>query len=60
LGYRVQGGRIVGRVKNTLVSGNVYKVLKELRGLGAEARWISGSVVTPAIYCGGVSVSSKG
>ncbi|MDP3063423.1 MAG: TldD/PmbA family protein [Chloroflexota bacterium] len=60
LGYRVQGGKIVGRVKNTLVSGNVYKVLKELRGLGTEARWISGSVVTPAIYCGGVSVSSKG
>jgi len=60
LGYRVQGGKIVGRVKNTLVSGNVYKVLKELRGLGAEARWISGSVVTPAVYCGGVSVSSKG
>ncbi len=60
LGYRVQGGKIVGRVKNTLVSGNVYKVLKEIRGIGAQAEWVGGALQTPAVYCGGVAVSTKG
>jgi len=29
LGYRIRGGEIVGRVKNTMVSGNVYDLLKQ-------------------------------
>jgi len=29
LGYRVKNGRIVGRVKNTMIAGNVYELLKE-------------------------------
>src|SRR3989304_4005482 len=30
LGYRVEKGKIVGRVKDTMVSGNIYEVLKEV------------------------------
>lgn len=29
LGYRVKNGRILGRVKNTMIAGNVYELLKE-------------------------------
>ncbi len=29
LGYRVRGGEIVGRVKNTMIAGNVYELLAE-------------------------------
>ena len=28
LGYRIKKGEIVGRVKNTMISGNLYEVLK--------------------------------
>jgi PmbA protein len=59
LGYKIENGRIVGRVKNTMVSGNVYQVLKEIAALGKEARWVGGSVRTPHVYCHNLSVASK-
>ena len=59
LGFRVEKGRIVGRVKNTLVSGNVYKVLKDVAGVGRKAEWVSGSMKLPPLYCKGVSVATK-
>jgi PmbA protein len=60
LGYKVENGEIVGRVKDTMIAGNVYQVLKELRGVGQETRWVGGIVQTPHLYCSGVSVTTKG
>ena len=28
LGYRIKGGKVVGRVKDTMVAGNVYDIFK--------------------------------
>ena len=58
LGYRIEKGKITGRLKNTVINGNVYTVLKELRGLGSDATWLGGSFKTPSIYCGEVSVAT--
>ncbi len=60
LGYKVEKGQIVGRVKDTMISGNVYEVLKEGIALGRKARWVGSSLLTPPIYCPAVSVASKG
>jgi len=60
LGYKVENGEAVGRVKDTMIAGNVYQVLKELPGIGKEARWVGGSLQTPHLYCSGVSVTTKG
>ncbi len=60
LGYKVENGEIVGRVKDTMIAGNVYQVLSELPGIGREARWVGGSIKAPPLYCSGVSVTSKG
>jgi PmbA protein len=60
LGYKVESGEIVGRVKDTMIAGNVYQVLKELPGIGREARWVGGVLHTPPLYCSGVSVTTKG
>ena len=60
LGYAVENGEVVGRVKDTMVAGNVYTILKELDALGSEPEWVEGSLHTPALSCTGVSVSSKG
>lgn len=60
LGYKVERGKIAGRVKNTMVSGNAYKALNQVIAIGSEGRWIGGGLFTPAIAVGGVSVSSKG
>jgi len=60
LGYKVENGKIVGRVKDTMVSGNIYKILKDIAAVGSESRWISSFLQTPPIYCRGLAVSSKG
>jgi PmbA protein len=59
LGYKIENGRIVGRVKNTMVSGNVYQILKEIVTLGKEGRWVGGSIYAPHIYCKSLAVASK-
>jgi PmbA protein len=59
LGYRVQNGKLVGRVKDTMVTGNIYEALKEVRAIGNKARWVGGVVLTPHICCSGLAVSTK-
>ena len=60
LGYKIENGQLVGRVKDTVVSGNVYKILKDIAAIGSETRWVGGFCQTPPFYCQGLSVSSKG
>lgn len=60
LGYKIEKGRVIGRVKNTVVAGNIYQVLREGIVLSRERRWVGGALLTPAISCRGVSVSTKG
>ncbi len=60
LGYRVKNGEIVGRVKDTMISGNVYTVLDNVEEVGDSADWVYGSVRTPALRCRGVEVASGG
>jgi PmbA protein len=58
LGYKIESGKIVGRVKNTMVAGNVYKLLKEISAIGSQAKWVGGVFSTPSIYCPRLSVAS--
>ena len=60
LGYRISNGKPAGRVKNTMISGNVYQALNNLVAVGSQARWVGGALRTPALCCRGVSVSAKG
>jgi PmbA protein len=58
LGYKVEHGRIVGRVKNTMIAGNVHTLLKRIAALGSDARWIGAGLYTPSILFERVSVAS--
>jgi PmbA protein len=60
LGYKVENGRIIGRVKDTMISGNIYQVLASSLGVGSKARWVDGVLRTPALYCSCLSVTAKG
>ncbi len=57
LGYRVKNGQIVGRVKDTMIAGNVYQVLKNTVVLGRDSDW-SGSCWTPSVIVEGLSVTA--
>ena len=59
LGYKVESGKIVGRVKDTMVSGNIYQILKQITAIGSEAKWVGGFLNTPHLYCPSLSVASK-
>ena len=59
LGYKIENGEIAGRVKNTMVFGNVYELLKDINGVGDDGRWVSGRLFTPSLYLPELSVSSK-
>ncbi len=55
LGYRVENGAIIGRVKDTALAGNVYQILKQVISLGNDSLW-NGSCFTPSLIVDGVSV----
>ena len=59
LGYRVANGEIVGRVKDTMISGNVYKVLSQVEQVSDSAEWVFGSMRSPALKCLRVEVAAK-
>ncbi|UCG54590.1 MAG: TldD/PmbA family protein [Dehalococcoidia bacterium] len=59
LGYKVENGKIKGRVKDTMVSGNVYQLLKEIAAIGNDSKWVDSIINTPSLYCPGISVSVK-
>lgn len=55
LGFCVEQGKITGRVKDTMVTGNVYTALKQILALGSDRRW-NGSCYTPSLIVDGLSV----
>ena len=59
LGFLVEDGRITGRVKDCMVAGNVYEVLKEVEAIGSEPVWY-GSRYAPAIMVGGLKLAAQG
>ncbi len=57
LGFKVEHGKIIGRVKDTMVSGNIYQLFKDVT-TSSEARWLGG-LYAPYFYFPRVSVASK-
>ena len=58
LAYRVQNGKITGRVKDAAVAGNVYELLGRTGGWGEDGRWV-GSRWSPSLLLDGVSVARR-
>lgn len=59
LGYKIENGKIVGRVKNTMIHGNVYQLLKDVAAISSDGRWVGSSIYAPSIYCHKISVASE-
>jgi PmbA protein len=58
LGYRVENGTVVGRVKDTMVTGNVYTALNHLVKLGGDVEW-NGSCHTPSVILESLSTTGR-
>jgi PmbA protein len=59
LAYRVDGGEITGRVKDAAVAGNAYDLLKRIRMVGRDGKWIGGSRLVPPIVLDAVNVARR-
>ena len=58
LGYRVKNGKIIGRVKDTMLSGNVYTALNHVVAVGSDRQW-HGSLFGSAMIVEGLSITSR-
>ncbi|MBM3241769.1 TldD/PmbA family protein [Candidatus Poribacteria bacterium] len=59
LGYKIENGEIVGRVKDVMLAGNTYDALKNIAAIGDKAEWAGWSLLTPPIKIGKVSVVAR-
>ena len=59
LGYKVENGKIVGRLKNTMVAGNIFDAFNNLVDLSQEADWVGGGSNLPHILFAQLGVASK-
>ena len=60
LGYKIENGKLAGRVKDTMVAGNSYAALKNIAAIGSEPEWVGGSFNAPPILVADLSVSTRG
>ena len=59
LGYKVEKGKIVGRVKNTMVAGNIFEAFNNLVDFSDRAVWVGSSSYMPYILFSGLGVASR-
>jgi PmbA protein len=59
LGYKVEDGQIVGRVKNTMVAGNIFDAFNNLVDLSDKPEWVGGGAYMPYLLFGELGVASR-
>lgn len=59
LGYKVKQGKIVGRLKNTMVAGNIFEAFKQLVDLGDKPEWFGGSSYVPSMLFQKLGVAAR-
>lgn len=60
LGYKIENGEIVGRLKDTMIAGNAFEILANgLLALSAEREWVGNSFLAPYFLLDGITVASR-
>ena len=59
LGYKVEQGKIVGRVKDTMVAGNIFEAFSNLVDLSDRPEWVGSSAYVPHILFAGLGVAAR-
>jgi len=59
LGFKIEKGEIVGRVKDVSIAGNIYDVLQNIAAVSRESEWIYTNFNTPYILLEDMSVAGK-
>lgn len=64
LGYKVENGKLVGRVKDVMLAGNAFEALKNITAISREREWVSGfytwsTGLFPYVQVSKLSVTAK-
>jgi PmbA protein len=60
LAFKIEGGEIVGRVKDVSIAGNVYEDLCSIEAISRKAEWVYGGFRLPYILLPELNVVTKG
>ena len=60
LGYKVEKGEIVGRVKDTMVAGSIFEAFQHLKDLGDTPEWVGAGSYVPSMLFSQLGVAAKG
>ena len=58
-GFKIENGKIAGRVKDTMVAGNIFQDMQQLGGIGSEAEWVYGQAKIHHLLFTELGVSTK-
>lgn len=59
LGYKVEKGKIVGRVKNTMVAGSIFEAFDNLVDFSDTPEWVGGGAYMPYVLFGSLGVAAR-
>ncbi len=59
LAFKIEGGEIVGRVKDVSIAGNIYEDLRHIETLSQEAEWVYGGLRLPYVLLPELNVVTK-
>ena len=59
LGYKVEQGKIVGRVKDTMVAGNIFEAFNNVVDMSDRAEWVGSSSYVPHILFAKLGVAAR-
>ena len=59
LGFKIKDGKIQGRIKNCMIAGNIFEILKNISEISKEQEWIYGSILLPAFLIENMTVAGK-
>jgi PmbA protein len=59
LAFKIVKGKIVGRVKDLSIAGNIYDLLKNVGGVSQEAQWVNSSFYVPYVLLPEMNVMAK-
>jgi PmbA protein len=64
LGYKIENGKITGRVKDVMLAGNAFDALKNIAAISKEREWVGGPWawlcgLMPYVQIGKLSVTAK-
>ncbi len=59
LGFKIERGEVVGRVKDVAIAGNVYEDLQHIAALSQETEWVYGGMSLPYVLLPSLNVVTK-